>query len=479
VNVVNQFVFNKEERKLAQHCVNLYLSLFKKLVAEEGVEQSVTGAIIVGIKRAFPYAGMDASALQGHVDALFVLTHAGNGQQRLSALGLLQLLLVKGTSDTLIDRWYRSLYAFLLISPHQLPNPKLLTGFYAMLFKALVNDPSEDRVSAFVQRLLHRCLFDTEACICSTLLLIGELRQSRPFVRTLISRQSEVSRFDPQQREPMYAHAAGSCLWVLSLLMKHSHPSVVKLAVLLLLGSEIFFDSHPLDDLNLTNFLQMFADAETAGDTPGPEKGVPVFRRSVHVPSIPSTSDDVFARAAPHSIDVSAIFLHRYVVQRQRFIDTQNQVRSNWGTTQGDDLLAERITDAEAAMFGSRPKQINSDSIDDAAGEEGNLGQLGNDDQGETFDFSADRDHDEFLSSDEEDGDDEGGYEALGKSVNREKEEINAREFGDLIERHREVRKRGRVSDDFELHSARRTFGRGRTGPSKFPRGVQTGSHNR
>lgn len=47
---------------------------------------------------------------------------------------------------------------------------------------------------------------------------------------------------------------------MLNTLARHFHPSVVKLAVLLLFGDEVIFDVHPLDDMTPANFLQMFVE---------------------------------------------------------------------------------------------------------------------------------------------------------------------------------------------------------------------------
>lgn len=44
--------------------------------------------------------------------------------------------------------------------------------------------------------------------------------------------------------------------------------------------------------------------------------GISVFRRAAHIPHIPSASDPYFIQASASEVDVAALFLHRYAVQR-------------------------------------------------------------------------------------------------------------------------------------------------------------------
>lgn len=44
--------------------------------------------------------------------------------------------------------------------------------------------------------------------------------------------------------------------------------------------------------------------------------GISVFRRAAHIPHIPNASDPYFIHASASEVDVAALFLHRYAVQR-------------------------------------------------------------------------------------------------------------------------------------------------------------------
>ncbi|GET89798.1 hypothetical protein, conserved [Leishmania tarentolae] len=381
-NVMNQLVFSKEERKLALKCVQTYLSLFRQLALTQNVDSTVTTAIIVGLRRAFPYAGVDLAPLEEHLNALFILANTGNFQQRVATLTLLQLLAFnKGTAESFLNRWYRTLYGLLLLSPKQIPQSAQLTNFFSLLYKAMRADKSKARVAAFVHRLLQRVLFFNDAMICAVLLLVGEMSQAHPHVRNMLKGRANSpaspaalaqkgkardstgttdtgSNYDPKAREPLFANAAGECIWTLDLLSRHSHPSVVKLSILLLFGEDIVFDVHPLDDMTPLNFLNMFVDAKTnAKDDDGAKAGntatgISVFHRAAHKATLPSTSDPYFINAKAQDVDVAALFLHRYAVQRQRFLDGLSQVRSTWGDTSGEADVAMRVTNLDAALFG-------------------------------------------------------------------------------------------------------------------------------
>ncbi|CAD2215463.1 hypothetical protein AGDE_13148 [Angomonas deanei] len=227
-------------------------------------------------------------------------------------------------------------------------------------------DKKVERVAAFVHRLLQRAVYYNDAMVCAVLLLVGETAQSHTKIRDMLrsshtalnanappSERGETD-YDPKARDPQFARATRECLWVLNLLSRHSHPSVVRLSVLLLFGKEIVFDSHPLDDMTPTNFLQMFVDAKANTKKTHDKKatGMAVFRRTTNPSIMPSASDPYFINANAQEVDVSALFLHRYAIQRQRFLDSLSQVKPSWGDLAEDEDAAIRVTDVDTALFG-------------------------------------------------------------------------------------------------------------------------------
>lgn len=453
VNVMNQLVYSKDERKLALKAVQTYLALFRQLVVRGTIDTTVTTAMIVGLRRAFPYAGADISPLEEHLNALFVLANTGNFQQRVATLSLLQLLaLGKGTKEAFQNRWYRALYQLLLVSPKQMPQSTQLTNFFSMLHKAMRADKNQERVVAFVHRLLQRAVFFTDAMVCAVLLLVGEMSAAHPYVRQLIKPAAAAKakatstavaeqRYDPKARDPQFARASTECLWTLNLFTRHSHPSVVKLAVLLLFNEEVVFDVHPLDDMTDLNFLQMFVDAKSQSKSGTEEKatggntGMSVFKRTIHTPSIPSASDAYFINASAQDVDVSALFLHRYAVQRQRFLDGLSQVRSTWGDTSGEADVAVRVGNIDNALFG--PSGTLGDAAEDGDDDDDSdadseadltnkdkrkvkrqqdraskLAKVERDEDVPSVDEEDDEDDDDV--EDEDDGSDDGGFDVAG-----------------------------------------------------------------
>lgn len=59
-------------------------------------------------------------------------------------------------------------------------------------------------------------------------------------------------------REPQFANAERSCLWELSCLASHVHPSVAAMARTLLAGANVVYAGDPLRDLTLGAFLDKF-----------------------------------------------------------------------------------------------------------------------------------------------------------------------------------------------------------------------------
>eukprot|EP00672_Neobodo_designis_P021549 CAMPEP_0174852304 /NCGR_PEP_ID=MMETSP1114-20130205/25290_1 /TAXON_ID=312471 /ORGANISM="Neobodo designis, Strain CCAP 1951/1" /LENGTH=776 /DNA_ID=CAMNT_0016086889 /DNA_START=27 /DNA_END=2354 /DNA_ORIENTATION=- len=410
VNVMNQLVFSKNERKLALKAVAGYLALFKQTVVEGNTEQSVTAAIIVGLRRAFPFAGADLSTLEPHLDALFVLANTGPFLQRVSALAMLQQLVAKGWLPALEKRFYRALFASLLVSPHALPHSSQLTIYFTTLYKALREDSQQDRVVAFVHRLLQRCTVNSDPFVCASLLLIAELVRSVPLVASLLQQRASTgpSEYSPVAREPLFAKAKTECLWVLNLLQRHSHPSVVKLVVLLLLGEDVVYDIHPLDDLTLANFLNMFTDVDVdpSSVNRGANKGVPVFRRQMRVAALPRVSDRTFLEAAPDQVDPAHMFMHRYAHQRERFLARKTEPTSAAWESQAE-KEAEDLQPTDA-LFGPALAADDRDQVKDSDGESDDfdgdalddVDALDDDDDGVDAD-----DMDEAGSSDEGDAD--------------------------------------------------------------------------
>lgn len=80
---------NKEKEKIKSKGVK-QVQQPKGLIAEGEAESKVISAILTGINRALPFAGMDNAALDKHMDTLFRITHEATFNVSIQALVLIQ-----------------------------------------------------------------------------------------------------------------------------------------------------------------------------------------------------------------------------------------------------------------------------------------------------------------------------------------------------------------------------------------------------
>ena len=173
------------------------------------------------------------------------------------------------TMSSLVDRFYRALYA-LLLSPtlSQIPQPQLL---FHILFQSIKNDAEPLRVIAFVKRLLQVSVCHCSAAfVAAAAIVVAETVQFQPQLKQVLSQMSEntttsttttesaamttatttaksatatataatttattAAMYDPRKREPKFAIAQTpqqqQPLWEALLLSHHYHPSVQSL----------------------------------------------------------------------------------------------------------------------------------------------------------------------------------------------------------------------------------------------------------
>lgn len=132
------------------------------------------GALITGVRRAFPY--VDASEVEPLVDKsgeqLFRIAHVAPFTVGVQALMLLFQLM--SSRNALSDRFYRALYSVLLTD-----GPTTSTKapmFLSMLYKAMKGDVSVKRVAAMSKRLLQVAHVASPNFACASLLMISEVR---------------------------------------------------------------------------------------------------------------------------------------------------------------------------------------------------------------------------------------------------------------------------------------------------------------
>jgi ribosome biogenesis protein MAK21 len=321
VIALSQLLFRRNEAALAQKCISVYFSLFKQAASVNDdnvlVNSKLLSALLTGVNRAFPYAAqsMTADAMAAfydqQTDALFMLIHKATFNIGVQALMLLFQVLSQHSSIS--DRYHRAMYQ--MLRSGELLTTSKLAYFLNVLYKSVKADSSEERVCAFVKRLLQTALHHRPTFVCGALVLVSELMKHHTFVKFLItesaategddeehfvdavndsdmdvdssdsdsdsdseskqqqrqrrSKQSSSSKkkltrgsteygYDPLKRDPLFARARHSCVTELNQLAVHFHPSVATFAQTLLRGDPITYSGDPLVDFTNGAFLDRF-----------------------------------------------------------------------------------------------------------------------------------------------------------------------------------------------------------------------------
>lgn len=187
-------------------------------------------AILTGLNRALPYGTLDDDRLALEMESLFKIVHSAPIAVSVQALMLIQQL--ASTKPKIEDRFYRVLYE-MVIDYRLVGAVSKQALFLNLLFKSIKIDKCQDRVDAFVRRIVQVLGLHQAPFVCSTLALLDDLlTNSRPMSRRLLGAveqrpddqqepltdeevtQAKVS-YDGRKREPRYAHASSSPLWEL------------------------------------------------------------------------------------------------------------------------------------------------------------------------------------------------------------------------------------------------------------------------
>ncbi|KAK9809457.1 hypothetical protein WJX73_009608 [Symbiochloris irregularis] len=395
------------------------------------VDARLLGALLVGVRRAFPYVDTSVSEtlIDKHSGSLFRISHTAPLGVGLQSLALLFQLLTAQSAAS--DRFYRALYA-LLLAPEASSSSRAPL-LCSLVFRAAAADPKTARVAAFAKRLLQLALAHPPNFACACLLLLSQLLQEKPALWRAVKKPEEASGddlehfrdapdpdsdgpddsspamthpalatakpaqaagaaagdggaaaglkedaksegYDMRKREPAYCGADMSAWWELGLLSQHWHPSVAAFARALLSGEHVSYNGDPLRDLTLPAFLDKFVQRKPkAGKTKG---------RSVMQPMRGESSGGTAPSAA-------AIGSAAFAAMAQKEVPADNLIFHKFYT-----LASKSAAQGRTAKRAKR-KQGGDDSDDDA------------DDDSDVSEDAADVD--EFLAAEEDLGDEGGG----------------------------------------------------------------------
>ncbi|KAL2051761.1 hypothetical protein ABVK25_007917 [Lepraria finkii] len=143
----------------------------KATTVDEDLREKMLSAVLTGVNRAIPFTNTNDESFERHLDTLFTVTHSSNFNTSIQALILIQQL--HGSHQGSADRFYRTLYESLL-------DPRLLTSskqalYLNLLFRTLRSDLNVKRVKAFAKRLLQVVAMHQPSFTCGTLYLLREL----------------------------------------------------------------------------------------------------------------------------------------------------------------------------------------------------------------------------------------------------------------------------------------------------------------
>lgn len=464
---LSQFIFQSKDKEIARNMITIYFSFFKALIKKGEIDSRLMGALLMGVRRAYPFANLDSNSIQQHVDTLYKLVHLTPFNIALHALALLQEI-----SDDTNDRFYSALYKKLL-------DPKLnLSCHHAMfinlMFKALSKDSNTARVKAFIKRLLQVCLYSSVPLVCSLLYMISHVISRRKFSlfagniepqndafaayslkeneddyeenyidadkeenkneEDKVEEQEEKkplrgwlhcemnrrtssawsSLYNPMARNPAYSGADKTAYIELLYLSKHFHPTVALFSNKIIKQELITYTGDPLVDFTLSKFLERFVFKNPkvkSNEDKGPDPQL--AQRKYYQPSglraIQVTSSRYLSTDAK-DIPVDEMFLFNFLKEKfkgRRVVDNEKE-------DDNDSVTSEEFVELLDKMYGNK-KSKNIDFMDEIEyslknkpNKKGNRNKHENE-NGETEDEDEDADEEEeedFADFDKDVGDD-------------------------------------------------------------------------
>lgn len=159
--------------------------------------------------------------------------------------------------------------------------------------------------------------------------------------------------YDLHKREPQFSNADRSCLWELTSLAAHVHPSVGAMARTLLAGQNVLYDGDPLRDLTLGAFLEKFVQKKAKAGAKGDSAMQPLAARPDAAAgpqqwaALAGAQADALAALAEKEVRPDDMFFHKYY-SLQAVQDKAKAKKKRKG--EGEDEL---LSDAESEDSGA------------------------------------------------------------------------------------------------------------------------------
>ena len=414
----------------------------KATTVDEDLREKMLSAVLTGVNRAIPFSNTNDESFEKHLDTLFAVTHSSNFNTSIQALMLIQQL--NGSHQGSVDRFYRTLYESLL-------DPRLLTSskqalYLNLLFRALRSDLNVKRVKAFAKRLLQVVLMHQPSFTCGTLYLLRELESVFANLSSSVDdpeandddgeetfrdvQESPASappqnaaetfpskpKYDGRKRDPEYSNADKSCLWELTPLLMHYHPSVSLFATRLMTHCPM----PPKPDLSLNtliHFLDRFVYRNPKSVSTAKARGASIMqplagsesnallvsRYSNKERARQPVNSEAFWRQESDKVGADEVFFHKYFSTLGRGREKAKKKKES--RRKGEDDGSESEADEEEiwkALVESRP-EVEGGSDGGFDDDDGDV-DLGS----EMEEGGADEGEGDLALEDEDDDDDDG-----------------------------------------------------------------------
>ncbi|TKY87754.1 hypothetical protein EX895_003335 [Sporisorium graminicola] len=381
-----------------------------KLVKD--AESKMVVALLTGVRRAFPFAKLEASVFEKHVNTLFKILHSGSFNISIQALQLIFQLTISNphqesstvlTSAAITDRFYRVLYDSLLDPRLEASSKQAM--YLNLIFQALKADAEQERVKAFVKRMCQILSLHQPSFICGCLHLLGELFKRTPGLRAMLTEPEEddeehfhdvassddesedkdkaknktaardaSTKYDGRKREPRFAHAGTTCLWDVLPLVSHYHPSVSVHALQLLEGGKITTNAD-LSLNTLSNFLDRFVYRNpkqksslrgASAMQPMAQVGSGVTRSRTHALNEDEFfNTEAFWKKRADTIPADQLFFHTFFNLKSKQ-PSSSRVQTGGGDDDDRDALVGSDDEQAPAMVVEAKSDSDLDSDDDA-----------------------------------------------------------------------------------------------------------------
>lgn len=320
-------------------------------------------AILTGVRRAFPFANLETSVFDKHMNTLFRITHSSSFNIAVQALQLIYVVATSSQANSthLMDRFHSSLYSSML--DPRLGSTSKTAMYLNMCYKAMRDDVDDDRRAAEIKRLIQILAQMDVEFVCGALFLIGELIRAHPQLhRMLVNAEDDDEeiivdppedegtphsewkqrtnarlaiarsrRYDMHKRDPRFAKAGGTCLWEIAPLLEHFHPTVRLLAAQLV-RNEPLTTTPDLTLYSLSYFLDRFVYRNAKKGTV--QKGTGGMQPAVAACSdgevgvrkvkgwAGSENDEVnteqFWKRKSEDVPVDSLFFHHYFILKRK-----------------------------------------------------------------------------------------------------------------------------------------------------------------